>query len=134
MSEPMSEERLKEIAAREKAATPGPWWTERDHHGQENLYAPDGFWLGRMPHQCVVAIEQQQIANAAFVVEARADIPDLLAEVRRLREALALNETRRTNLLASCEARGVAMERAEAERDAALALLRLDAALATVGR
>lgn len=86
----ITEERLKEIEARAKAAEAGPWdidllddrveavGRKATDHGGENAWVllSDGspYTLDR--------------ADAEFIAHARQDVPDLVAEVRRLRAAL----------------------------------------------
>jgi hypothetical protein len=83
VTEPMSDERLAEIRRREGAASPGPWEDfEGDiegvchitPHGNVNTMARTG--------------QAYSHADGAFIAHARADIPELLAEVLRLRAAL----------------------------------------------
>jgi len=66
----LTDERLAEIEARCNAATPGPW---KNVGGYCDVCASDR------------EKEANRQANAEFVVHARADVPDLLAEVRMLR-------------------------------------------------
>ncbi len=77
----MSAERLADIEAREKAATPGPWLR-------------DGVYIRTSPHDVPLARtmvdegddcgEAYARPNAAFIAGARTDVPDLVAAVRRL--------------------------------------------------
>lgn len=75
--------RLAEIEARVKAATEGPW-----EYGKR----PDGsVWLSTgNPErgQHYQGDWEGFDADAAFIAHARTDVPYLLAEVKRLREAL----------------------------------------------
>ena len=66
----MTEEELIEIEARAAAATPGPW---KNAGGYCDVCTSDQ------------EKEANRQANAEFVVHARADVPALLAEVRRQR-------------------------------------------------
>lgn len=86
---PLSEERLCEIEARAKAATPGPWvWEEglgitcaeyeRNSHTSTNIVEIDS------------GVYPPWGADGPFIAHSRADIPDLIAECRRLRFALFL--------------------------------------------
>jgi hypothetical protein len=84
----VTEDELKAIEARAEAAWAGPWTIEYDRNDQANIYAGPDCWLALLPHQCVAPIEQEQKRNAAFVAAARTDVPALVAEVRRLRDAL----------------------------------------------
>lgn len=70
----MTEDDLRTIEARANAATPGPWF------GQSTGVYGDGFHLvGRAPDTAATDLE--------FIAAARADVPALVAEVRRLRAA-----------------------------------------------
>jgi len=83
--------RLDEIRAREAAATPGPWrWDEYQHV----LIAADqpNEWTG----ECVMNVWgydfetswRNKKLDGEFIVNAREDIPFLLAEIERLELAL----------------------------------------------
>lgn len=88
-------ERLAEIRARVEAATPGPWEGARgsvhltfDKEG--SIFPPDttgqlGFQAGG---PVAVVQDNGEFNDLDFLVAARADVPDLLAEVDRLRAAL----------------------------------------------
>ena len=85
--EPMTEERLFEIKARAKAATPGPWY-----HVLAAI-------VGTTPRPdddnttCICNTEWGNSTNiqpnAEFIAAAREDVPALLAEVERLRTDVA---------------------------------------------
>jgi hypothetical protein len=65
-----------------------------DQQSQVNLYGddagfPGAFWVALLPHQCVIAIEEQQNRNAAFFVSARPDLLRALDEIDKLRAELA---------------------------------------------
>lgn len=79
MTEPMTDERLEEIEAREAAASEGPW------------EAIGLVVANEWPAKDVAEVLSNQ-NDADFIAHARLDIPDLLAEVRRLRERNALLE------------------------------------------
>lgn len=83
MTAPLTEAALAAIEARAAKATPGPW-TATEHAK---------FWQLDAAFDAVattaLCFAPETAANAAFIAHARADIPRLLAEVRRLREALA---------------------------------------------
>lgn len=106
----MDEQQLAAIEARAAAATPGPWHDETDTdflkddgktdptvaEGESPITTTDGgrnFW--------VVFVVRGAYSNPpfrddmAFVAHARADVPALCAEVRRLRAAL----TRYTDII-----------------------------------
>ncbi len=90
MSEPMTEERLVEIEARAAAAEGGPWFvTGMDTIKDDGKQTPDTFvisyddvWLAEM-------IQSECMGDAEFIAAARSDVPDLCAEIRRLRSLLA---------------------------------------------
>lgn len=81
-AEPMSDERIAEIRAREQATIPGPWFVVDDQSGtlERWINSEDGTlevglgYLGNRTED-----------EAAFIAHARQDIPDLLNEVDRLR-------------------------------------------------
>jgi hypothetical protein len=86
----LSDERLREIEEREKAATQGPWeltmWvggfvfdTHNSRYEPPSIKDKNGEPVGRH-------------ASFNFIAHARQDIPDLLTEVRRLRGRLKLAE------------------------------------------
>jgi hypothetical protein len=74
---------LSEYEALAAAATPGPWRAERDHLGH---------WRITWPHSQNSSILRKQKVfsdeDVAFIAAAREAVPALVAEVRRLREAL----------------------------------------------
>ncbi len=84
-------ERLKEIEARAAAASEGPWIAKMGYSGAERtLFLVRGdqfdgvlFGLGHDEAETT-----QHEADTTFIAHARQDVPDLVAEVRRLREAL----------------------------------------------
>lgn len=83
-------ERLSEIEAREKAATPGPWTLRRrppynsaDFDGR--VSSRSGLVCERWPNGNL----REWGRNGAFIGHARQDVPDLLEEVRRLQVAVA---------------------------------------------
>jgi len=91
VSAPLTEARLAEIEVRANAATPGPW--------TNTGYAD--FDYARGPHvensnEGIVAVcsleSQEHKGNGDFIAAARADVPDLVAEVRRLTAALAAHQ------------------------------------------
>ena len=107
----MTPERLAEIEARENATTPGPWVADHPDDGAcMGAYAirlANTPALGDFPLQGpyedrknVVAITLLQrpryaeihdwrgLQNANFIAHAKSDVPDLIAEVRRLKSAL----------------------------------------------
>lgn len=78
----MTEEQLAELEALAASATPGPWEAENDV-GTGNLLAP----LGGLPHMTAFA-QVWTFGDAAFIAAARTSVPELIAEVRRLRALL----------------------------------------------
>ncbi|GAA4582516.1 hypothetical protein GCM10023194_17450 [Planotetraspora phitsanulokensis] len=109
-SEPMTDEDLAEIEALANAATPGPWYVRRlDDDFAMSLVAistaPDTGLGERWPdydHYEIVAAtlvqhpryvdvaDERWDENAQFIAEARHEVPRLIAEIRRLRELLAI--------------------------------------------
>mgnify|MGYP003543546260 CR=1 FL=1 len=86
MSE-LTEERLQEIEARAAKATEGPWdrgsnlcAISSPHRSVAHVEFPLEYGMPRTP-------DEQAKHDAAFIRNSRQDIPDLVAEVRRLREA-----------------------------------------------
>jgi len=87
----ISDKRLDEIEARHKAATPGPWTD------QETGYSKSGYADGEHYHQIRFSFDPNidsyprglkdlmSAEDAAFIAHARDDVPDLAAEVRRLK-------------------------------------------------
>ncbi len=97
----MSDLDLDAIERRAAAATPGPWFSEAADHSQERWVSTreTEARIGYRGWQGLAAAngcEDDPVAgalvarcNAAFIAHARADVPALIAEVRRLRAALA---------------------------------------------
>lgn len=86
----MDEERLAEIEARANAATPGPWEAGESAFDSSTgggsclgVFAPTKY-----SPRALLANEVFDEADAAFIAHARADVPDLVAEMRRLRDTL----------------------------------------------
>ena len=81
MAPPMSDERLREMQERCDKATPGPWSVDEE---SGDVWVPS-IW------RSVAIIEDLDLplvnpaADRAFIAAARADMPDLLDEVERLR-------------------------------------------------
>jgi hypothetical protein len=77
----MNQEKLNEIKKREEAATPGPWgvakysWSVVDHR---NVIVSQVFGTSL----------SRRSADEEFIAHAREDIPELVAEVERLRAGL----------------------------------------------
>ena len=89
MSDPLTEERLAEILARTDAATPPPWVDRMDGWtvcaGEEGPKVCSTYTSG----VGIGVSTEEQVANSEFIAAARADVPDLVAEVCRQREELA---------------------------------------------
>lgn len=90
----MSVERLAQIRVREGAATKGPWHLERHEPTLARLVVSE---------DCTLDISFGYIGNrtegdAEFVAHARDDVPDLLAEVERLRVRVAELEAGRNRI------------------------------------
>lgn len=79
---------LEEIKAREKAATAGPWnrygWGPM-HDAVTPWEGANGWIANRIAR---VKRAYGRIHDAEFIAHARTDIPDLIAEVERLRGIL----------------------------------------------
>jgi hypothetical protein len=106
----LTEAELQAIAARCEAASPGPW--ARSHSGvpggepaavkvepivlslaaKNRRGGPMIVASTRWPLASLGATDAVAEANAAFIAEARRDVPRLVAEVQRLRERLARAE------------------------------------------
>lgn len=82
----MTPERLAEIEARAEAATPGEWVQSTYAGGQVDRQV----MISGVPKmQTMAAIgnaSDNRWADIAFIAHSRQDIPDLIAEVKRLRE------------------------------------------------
>lgn len=88
---------LAEMKAREKAATPGPWpidWCSMNCKRAHEFAWETG--------------EVEEDANDIFIAHARADVPDLIAEVERLRR---LCKTEKATRCLACEGTGTDEER-----------------------
>lgn len=93
--------RLAEIRARAECATAGPWWWDEDRREVRSVNAVDE-WGHRydrdessgpivetdMGHYPPYRVDRE------FIAHARQDVPDLLAEVERLRNLVAAVEWR----------------------------------------
>lgn len=84
----MTEQELEKIEARANAATPGPWGTGTGYEqSKRGNYVHDGHRIvcaEQDETDCVLATE-----DAEFIAHARADVPALVAEVRRLQGIIA---------------------------------------------
>lgn len=102
MAEPMTDARLDEISALADAATPGPWW-----------YLPNGRVLaadlthprpGDISYTVMGAFEECDDhacdRDGEFAADARTAVPELIAEVRRLRAVRPVSDLRLDRLAA----------------------------------
>lgn len=82
----MTDEELREIEVRANAASEGPWVLE-------DGYGPNCIAISAYPHNSGDVIFTTDgpnfEANCAFVINARLDIPRLIAEIRRLKECMS---------------------------------------------
>lgn len=80
----MTEERLNEIKVRIEKATTGPWDTGKQYEQMD----PGHYVYSKANGLIVVAEEEGTIRenDANFIANARQDIPDLIAEIERVRE------------------------------------------------
>lgn len=81
---------LEEIEAMAAAASTAPWaadlvWSD---HGNVDVGYPEGDDRELTEHLYISVAGPNRDANAVFIAHARQDVPDLVAEVRRLRELL----------------------------------------------
>lgn len=99
MTTPLPDARLAEIEARHGAATPGPWLDDNGYR----VYVPAASVRKLLPHSphiedrdhLLLETKHNDVSNphdSTFIAHAWQDVPDLLAEVRRLRAALAVRE------------------------------------------
>lgn len=81
----MTEEMLNGIEERAAAATPGPWVWRPCLEGPDSLHRQrdDGTMIEIGPWR-----SDFEPHDAAFIAHARIDVPDLVAEVRKLRAIL----------------------------------------------
>lgn len=99
MNSEMSPERMKEIRERVEKATAGEWIAFLGKVGV-SVYCVESpgcqvrIYDAAFDPGCIKETHERQRADAKFIAAARQDIPDLLAEVERLRAApLPLNST-----------------------------------------
>jgi hypothetical protein len=88
---------IETIKAREQVATPGPWGTKASlskdvFQAADVAITADRVAIGEMWEGCPGPGDLPYIrfaaANAEFIAHARTDLPELVAEVERLRAAL----------------------------------------------
>ena len=78
----LSRGRLARIEARAKSATDGPW----EAHEEDGGVLPEwAVWMPDAGHDGAMVVGK---ADAEFIAHARTDVPDLLAEVKRLRAGI----------------------------------------------
>lgn len=91
----LTNEELNAIEKRANAATPGPWEWDGAQADDESVadfgapWIPQGSTLGNTLIQLADTYEGSP-ADCAFVAAARDDVPCLVTEVRRLRDALEI--------------------------------------------
>lgn len=86
--QPMTQERLDEIEAREAKATEGPWGVD----GPAQCGPGDSLAVYHVEDGGTVAYVQPSWDDAEFIAHARTDIPALLAEVERLRALITVDD------------------------------------------
>ncbi len=91
MAEPMSDERFAEIRERVQKATAGDWWAWDRGVGHHIAISEELNVWGTPVHLLPEGSRTDigRLEDAEFIAHARQDVPDLLAEVDRLREELA---------------------------------------------
>ncbi len=81
----IAEEQLAELERLEREATPGPWGCEADGDYEEIAELFGQAVRGDGKSSTVILSQCCPLPDAALIVAARNALPDLLAEVRRLR-------------------------------------------------
>lgn len=84
----LTEADLAAIEAREQATSPGPWTCYC-----QRVVCWDSIDPAAFDYRVVVSDPSMRSEDATFIAHARHDIPALLAEVRRLRQALHMIAT-----------------------------------------
>lgn len=91
--EPLSAERLADIAARAGIATEGPWHVVEGHEIHQGAEFGDfAVYVAQTDPDCGCV---QSVADAEFIAHAREDVPALLADNERLRARVAELEAER---------------------------------------
>lgn len=93
MARMLTDKELQEIEARCEAAVPPPWEYDGMHYEITAPYNDDAYWLIASecrtrpdgPYECD-QFGHEFDPTFDFIAHARTDVPDLLAEVRRLQE------------------------------------------------
>jgi hypothetical protein len=100
-AQPLSDERLAEIAARAEAATPGPWTVDLEQCDCSDGWCGHGTYVSSVYSGGVLRTEFSDFPDAdwQFVIRARTDVPALLAEIQRLGEQVARLEDDRVRYL-----------------------------------
>lgn len=83
----MTTERLEEIKRREQAASKGPWARDKSDHTGSQVIARGNHVIG-WHHRHGRQIDSQVVNDWEFMAHARQDVPDLVAEVERLKKVL----------------------------------------------
>lgn len=88
----MTDEQIQQIRERAEKATPGPWHPAEGPNGEYEIWAGHGEYdddWGELVYESVGEVNRwnnrNRDADIAFILNAREDIPALLAEVDRLR-------------------------------------------------
>ena len=127
-NEPMTQERLDAIQAREAKATAGPWAID----GPAQCGPGDTLTVYPVEDGGALAYVQPSWEDAEFIAHARQDVPALLAEVERLRARLTVDDDMVERAARSMSAHWHDWHTNEAlGRQRALARAALDAALGT---
>lgn len=84
--QPLTDQQLTQIEARTTAATDGPWTL---HEDDGDTFRAPAWEVLPASGEMVARLREWASADAEFIAHARADVPMLLAEVRRLRAELA---------------------------------------------
>lgn len=136
----MTPDELAEVRARVDAATGGKWTALSDGTDDGDIvwvratdikpHSYDFRDVALIGSPDMERVDDQTYDDARFIAHAREDVPRLLAEVERLRDAVAERDTRLAETIRYHDAR---VNRADEATDAARAdLARRDAALASV--
>lgn len=95
MNKRLTNEELTTIRERAEKATKGPWLVDNLGSGVVSEHAVSYWWNGESDEICSLSDGGEYIENtnagndAAFIAHAREDIPRLLAEIERLRNAIS---------------------------------------------
>lgn len=85
----LTPEAIAEIEARCKAATPGPWYRPRGSGGRDVVWAGDYADEGEPDLRLCTEESANPEADAAFIAHAREDVPRLLAAAKTIPDLLA---------------------------------------------